>query len=102
MEYLRGLDEGEEESNEVENEENESILFKEFKSYSFFKAVHRAEIFNSYPFGKFFEKTLINRIKDLGDKVAEVNSYQDAIKFLHDLKLNYMRHYEFYLSIEHY
>jgi len=48
---------------------------------------------------------MIDAIKDLkdakinnSDKKAEIHTYMDAIKFLHDLKLNYMRHYEFYFS----
>ena len=100
-EFLKDKD-----TKELKNEESEEKeIFpdrSDFRINSYFTAIHRGEIFNLYPIGKLFEKYLIDEVNIFKDtdvvRSVEIKTYSDAIRYMNETKLNYLKHYKVYLS----
>jgi len=98
----------------IDLEKEDVDSFKEFKINTFFKTIHRAELINSYPFGKTIEKDLFIRVKELklsgafgnadqfeskeSEEDEEVLNYKDLFKFIHESKLNYTLQFKLFTS----
>ena len=78
----------------------------DFKIYQFFNNTQRAEILKSLPFPQKFVKILLKKMKEFRDKVNiadngsifDVNTFQDLLKYIGEMKINYMKYYDFIIS----
>ena len=73
--------------------------------YKFFTNRHKAEIFKQSSFPNYFMKFLIVKFKDfllknhISDQVNQkIESVQDIVGFFHDMRLNYMVIYRFFME----
>ena len=64
---------------------------------NYFQPIHRAELFNVFPLGQKFMRQIQEELK-IKEELSSRDQNKDPIKFLHEVKLNYTKHYEIYIS----
>jgi len=67
---------------------------------NYFQPIHRAELFNIFPLGQKFMRQIQEELKVIKEELSSNTRDQnkDPIKFLHEVKLNYTKHYQLYIS----
>lgn len=78
-----------------------------YEVYIFFNATHRAELLKILDFSKKFSELLIEKLKEFkeknqindNNKIEEVKTGKQVLKYMHDIRINYIKYYDFITEI---